>query len=163
MLLGSHCKCPLQVAGSGIVCLEDLCILNSGTPNVCQSDFKKTWTNSYCYLHYMIIPFSCWGKTSSLETQDKAQCICNKGEKNKTQAVYSPLSCSCCSVTQLCPTLCNLMDCTVPGLPVSPHPLKFAQGHVHCISDAIQPSHPLMPSPPSALLLEGSSSFGIYI
>ena len=57
MLLGSHDKCPLQVAGSGVVCLEDLCILNSGTPNVCQSDFKKTWTNSYCYLHYMIIPF----------------------------------------------------------------------------------------------------------
>ena len=47
MLLGSHDKCPLQVAGSGVVCLEDLCILNSGTPNVCQSDFKKTWTNSY--------------------------------------------------------------------------------------------------------------------
>ena len=52
----------------------------------------------------------------------------------------------CCSVAQLCPTLCNRMDCSVPGLPVPHHLSKFAQVHVHFIDDTIQPSHPLMPS-----------------
>ena len=43
------------------------------------------------------------------------------------------------------------MGCSTPGL-TSPHHLpKFAQVHVHCIGEAIQPSHPLMPSFPSAL------------
>ena len=54
------------------------------------------------------------------------------------------------SVAQSCPTLCNPMDCSTPGLPVPHHLPKFAQVHVHCIGDAAQPSHPLMPSSPSA-------------
>ena len=50
---------------------------------------------------------------------------------------------SCCSVAQSCPTLFDLMDGSTPGFPV-PHRLpEFAQVHDHCISDAIQPSHPL--------------------
>ena len=57
------------------------------------------------------------------------------------------------SVTQSCLTLCDPMDCSMPSLPVSHHHQKFAQVHVHCISDAVQPSHPLMPSSPSALNL----------
>ena len=56
-----------------------------------------------------------------------------------------------CSVTQSCPTLCDPTDCSTPGLPAPHHLLKFAQVHIHCIGDAIQPSHPLMPSSPSAL------------
>ena len=38
--------------------------------------------------------------------------------------------------------LCNSMNCSTPGLPVSHYLLEFAQVHVHCIGDAIQPSHP---------------------
>ena len=49
--------------------------------------------------------------------------------------------------------LCNPMDCNMPGLPVPHHLLEFAQVHVHCISDAIPPSHPLTPSSPPALNL----------
>ena len=45
------------------------------------------------------------------------------------------------------------MDCSTPGFPVPHHFLKFAQVHVHCISDAIQPSHPLMSWYPSVLNL----------
>ena len=45
------------------------------------------------------------------------------------------------------------MYCSTPGLPVPHHLLKFAQAHVHSIADIIQPSHPLMPSSPSALSL----------
>ena len=45
------------------------------------------------------------------------------------------------------------MDCSTPGAPVPHHLLEFGQVHVHFISDAIHPSHPLMPSSPSALSL----------
>ena len=70
---------------------------------------------------------------------------------SKSTSSYTYESCCCCSVTQLCPTLCNPTDCSTPGLPV-PHCLpEFAQVHVHCIGDAVQPSRPLMPSSPSAL------------
>ena len=51
------------------------------------------------------------------------------------------------------PTLCDRMDGSMPGLPVPHHLLKFAQVRIHCVSDAIQPSHPLTPSSPSALNL----------
>ena len=53
-------------------------------------------------------------------------------------------------VTQLCPTLCNPMNRSTPGLPLH-HPLpEFTQTHAHRVSDAIQPSHPLSsPSPPA--------------
>ena len=47
-------------------------------------------------------------------------------------------------------TLCDPMNCSRPGLHHLP---EFPQVHVHCISDAIQPSHPLMPSSPSVLNL----------
>ena len=60
---------------------------------------------------------------------------------------------NCFSVAQSCPTLSNPMDCIMPGLLVLHHLLEFAQVYIHCISDAIQPSHPLMPSSPSALNL----------
>ena len=54
------------------------------------------------------------------------------------------------SVAQSCPTLCDPMNCSTPGLPVHHHLLEFTQIHVHRVSDAIQPSHPLSsPSPPA--------------
>ena len=57
---------------------------------------------------------------------------------------------SCCSVIQLCPTLCSPMDCSMPGFPVFHHLLEFGQTHVHCVSDVIQPTHLLSsPSPPA--------------
>ena len=46
------------------------------------------------------------------------------------------------SVTQSCLTLCDLMDCNTPGLPVHQQLLEFTQTHVHWVGDAIQPSHP---------------------
>ena len=47
------------------------------------------------------------------------------------------------SVTQSCPTLCDPMNRSTPGLPVHHHFPEFTQTHVHGVSDAIQPSHPL--------------------
>ena len=54
------------------------------------------------------------------------------------------------SVAQLCPTLCDPMNCSTPGFPVYHQLPEFTQTHVHRVSDAIQPSHPLSsPSPPA--------------
>ena len=54
------------------------------------------------------------------------------------------------SVTQSCPTLSDPMNCSMPGLPVQHQLLEPTQTHVHWVSDAIQPSHPLSsPSPPA--------------
>ena len=47
------------------------------------------------------------------------------------------------SVAQSCPTLCDPMDCSTPGLPVHHQLLELTQTHVHQVGDAIQPSHPL--------------------
>ena len=53
-----------------------------------------------------------------------------------------------CSVAQLCPTLCDPMQCSMPSFPVLHHLLELAHTHAHWVSDAIQPSHPLsFPSP----------------
>ena len=54
------------------------------------------------------------------------------------------------SVAQSCPTLCDSMNHSRPGLPVHRQLPEFTQTHVHRVSDAIQPSHPLLsPSPPA--------------
>ena len=54
------------------------------------------------------------------------------------------------SVTQPCPTLCDPMNRSTPGLPVHHQLPEFTQTHIHPVSDAMQPSHPLSsPSPPA--------------
>ena len=56
------------------------------------------------------------------------------------------------SVAQSCPTLCDPMNRSTPGLPVHHQLPGFTQIHVHQVSDAIQPSHPLSsPSPPAPI------------
>ena len=52
------------------------------------------------------------------------------------------------SVAQSCPTLCDPMNCSTPGLPVHHQLREFTQTHIHRVGDAIQPSHSLSsPSP----------------
>ena len=64
------------------------------------------------------------------------------------------------SVAQSCPTLCDPMDCSTPGLPVHHRLPDFTQTHVHRVCDAIQPSHPLSsPSPPALNLSLHQSLF----
>ena len=55
------------------------------------------------------------------------------------------------SVTQSCPTLCDPLDCSTPGLPVHHQPPELTQTHLHWVGDAIQPSHLCQPLllPPS--------------
>ena len=66
--------------------------------------------------------------------------------------------CCCCLVAKACPTLHNPMDCGVPGFPFPHHFLDFAQVHVHSTGDAIQLTHPLLPSP-SALSFQHQGLF----
>ena len=54
----------------------------------------------------------------------------------------------CFSVAQSCPTLCDPMDCSTPGFPVLHQLPELAQTHIHWVSDAIQPSHPLSSTSP---------------
>ena len=64
------------------------------------------------------------------------------------------------SATRSCPTLCNPMDCSMPGLPVHHLLPELAQTHVHQVSDAIQPYDPLLsPSPPAFNLSQHQGSF----
>ena len=63
------------------------------------------------------------------------------------------------SVAQSCLTLCDLMDCSTPGLPVHLQCPQFTQ-NVHRVSDAIQPSPPLLsPSPPTFNLSQHQDLF----
>ena len=59
------------------------------------------------------------------------------------------------SVAQLCPTLCDPMNRSTPGLPVHHQLLEFTQTHVHRVGDAISPSHPLSSPSPLAPISSG--------
>ena len=59
----------------------------------------------------------------------------------------------CCSVAKSCPTLCHPINCSISRFLVLHYLLEFPQTHVHWVSDAIQPSQPLLSPSPSALNL----------
>ena len=74
--------------------------------------------------------------------------------RTSTSLLFLPLSIipnvQFSSVAQSCPTLCNSMDCSMPGFPVYHQLQELALTHVHWAGNAIQPSHPLSsPSPPA--------------
>ena len=70
---------------------------------------------------------------------------------------------SSCLVAKSCLTLCHPMDCSTPGFPVLYYLLEFAQTHIHWISEAIQPSHPLLPPSPTALNLSEYPTYQYFI
>ena len=75
-----------------------------------------------------------------------------EGEGGMTWVVLKHVHC-CCSVARSCPnpTLCDPTDCSMSGFPVLHYLLELAQTPVHWVSDAIQPSHPLLPPSPPTL------------
>ena len=93
---------------------------------------------------------------------------CNMSADWLVLTTLCPLAITCCLyfrvqfslVAQSSPTLCNPMDCNMPGLPVHRQLLEFTQTHVHWVGDAIQPSHPLLsPSPPAFNLSQHQGLF----
>ena len=91
-------------------------------------------------------------------TVNKRRYSANSSKNNRVFALKGTLQFS--SIAQSCLTLCNLMDCSTPGFPVHHQFPELAQTHVHWVSDAIQPSHPLLsPSPPAFSLSQHQGLF----
>ena len=67
----------------------------------------------------------------------------------------------CWLVTKSCPTLCDPMNCSMPGFPILHYFPEFVQTHVHWVDDAIQLSHPLSPPSPPNLNLSQHESFPV--
>ena len=79
-----------------------------------------------------------------------------QGKRERRKAFLFMVS----SVSQLCLTLCNPMDCSTPGSPAHHQLTELTQTHVHRVGDAIQPSHPLLsPCPPAFNLSQHQSLF----
>ena len=87
-----------------------------------------------------------WLDRSKLEQSG----IWDWGNRSLTQFLWVLKSDQIRSVSQSCPTLCDPMNRSTPGLPVHHQLLEFTQTHIHRVSDAIQPSHPLSSPPPPA-------------
>ena len=94
-------------------------------------------------------------------TEWEKLCANHKSDMGSVPRTYKEcFKLSSSSVIQSCPTLCDPMNHSTPGLPVHHQLPEFTQTHVHRVSDAIQPSHPLSsPSPPAPKSLPASESF----
>ena len=100
----------------------------------------------YC-IGFAIYQHESWIKPTSLTSLASSKKIIN-------------INSYCCSVTQLCPTLCDPMECSMPVFLVLHHLPELAQTHVHWVSEPIQPSHPLSsPSPPALNLSQHQGLF----
>ena len=83
-----------------------------------------------------------WLSEETLQIAEKRREEKGKGEKERSVQFSS--------VAQSCPTRCDPMNRSMPGLPVHHQLPEFTQTHVHWVGDAVQPSHPLSsPSPPA--------------
>ena len=113
-----------------------------------QANRKQSEDNS---LPLWLIFQTPWPPLSQWCRGSKHTCI--QGRQHGVWLLDSPFQFSSVkfsSVAQSCPTLCDPMNRSMPGLPVHHHLLEFTQIHVHRVSDAIQPSHPRSsPSPPA--------------
>ena len=99
---------------------------------------------------------------TSLVVQWLKLCFCWKRFRFNPWSGNKDLTCPVqfSSVAQLCPTLCDPMNYSMPGLPVHHHLPELTQTHVYRLSDAIQQSHPLpSPSPPAFNLSQHQGLF----
>ena len=127
-------------------------------------------------MYHFIIPVSIYVSETILSARGLAVCITRKRQyswwvffnisiltkclflRTKINNLISKVQFS--SVAQLCPTLCDPMNYSTPGLPVHHQLPEFTQTHIHWVSDAIQPSHPLSsPSPPALNLSQRQGLF----
>ena len=106
---------------------------------------RNTWTHTQCT------------KTTRRKGNNKKYCGFNDTLIRVVNFCWKKYSCFCLeisvqfsSVAHSCPTLCNPMNCSTPGLPVHHQLPEFTQTYINRVGDAIQPSHPLSsPSPPA--------------
>ena len=100
----------------------------------CEVIVKIQWNNTYetlaCSRYSIDINYNVRALHKPL--------VCHKCWSPYMMNGYRISFCCCCSVTKSCLTLCDPMDCSMPGFPVPHHLPEFAQVHVHWVSDAIQ-------------------------
>ena len=147
------------------VCAFIACINVSIGGDLLQKIFMLSFLSLFNFSHWHLIPQPerrwlafcpdrslCWFNVAALWCEDAGV----------TEDLIYPLACAVIlnlsggvtiqfsSVAQLCPTLCDPMDCSTPGLTVHHLHLEFTQIHVHWLGNAIQPFHLLSsPSPPT--------------
>ena len=116
-----------------------LLLMSSVLTTVVSFCIYMKWTNKHIYFFWL---FQLVGKSNPcyftlgiLTDENWSSCLRSSYENCHW--------CQFSSVSQSCPTLCDPMDCSTPGLPVHHQLLELAQTHVHRVGDAIQPSHPL--------------------
>ena len=108
---------------------------------IAQGSLERPGTNFSC-------PLPRWLGQDALylSDQEPLMSVQNVSKPGSPQGISVQFS----SVAQSCPTLCDPMKCSIPGLLVHNQLLEFTQTHIHRVGDAIQPSHPLSsPSPPA--------------
>ena len=95
---------------------------------------------------HQILPHTC--QNGCHQKEKKRSVLMRMYRKGNLHTLFSSVQFS--SVAQSCPTLCDPMNHSTPGLPVHHQLPEFTQTHVHRVSDVIQPSHPgSSPSPPA--------------
>ena len=105
------------------------------------------WSQTPALMHFVLIVFS-WTvfviHSSQGQTNDQSWLHLPHDQRPcLNHLLYLTLTVQFSSVAQLCPTLCEPMDCSMPGFPVHHQLPELTQIHVYRVSDAIQPSHPL--------------------
>ena len=141
----SHCS---EEAGKG-TSLHFSCsvVSNSATPWTAACQVSQSFTNSWSLFKLMSIE-------SMMPFNHLILChplfLLPSSFPASGSYLHIEASVQSSSVTQSYPTLCNPMNCSTAGLPVHHQLLEFTQTHVHQVSDAIQPCHPLSSSSPPA-------------
>ena len=137
----------------------DLAFTKGSAHNLATKKQQSVHTEKrYCYLIYtreiisIVVSILCYksycGLAQSHNLLTYELIFKPKQYQHSKSARFSSVQFS--SATQPCPTLCDPMNCSMPGLPVHHKLPEFTQTHVHRVSDAIQLSHPLLsPSPPA--------------
>ena len=124
-----------------------ICMEIQNTSNS-QSNLEKeewNWRNQPAWLQALIQSHSHQDSMVLAQRQKYRSMEQNRKPRDKS-AHLSSVS----SISQSCPTLCDPMNCSTPGLPVHHQLPEFTQTHAHQVGDTIQPSHPLLsPSPPA--------------
>ena len=128
-------------------------------PYVCACIYIDVCTHTHTRIHahlwrmkWQLAPVFLPGKSHEQRSMVGYSPLDNKSHTWLSDSVIS-------SVTHLCLTLCDPMDCSMPGFLVHHHLPEFAQTNVHQVSDAIQPSHPLSSPSPAFNLSQHQSLF----
>ena len=104
--------------------------------------------NQFIYLSWWFLTIGTYSKNQLANKISNWWSACCDGPKAQTEHKQNQ---SVSSVAQSCPTLCDPINRSTPGLPVHHKLPEFAQTHAHQVGDVTQPSHPLSsPSPPAS-------------